>query len=270
MRMLAAVTVALIMISSVVLAQPQPPAAGDAVARQELAAAWRRLEALKSYRRKMGLSPRMAGADKMRLVTETVNPNRTRMVLDMENMITVEFVQVGQEFRRRITLKGALAQQYAQLAAQNSPQNFFDQMGGILGLISAIANPMEAVIGVVATAVQGAIMNHLADRFGASFRPGTWECMPPQAESFTPPSLSEVARSTDTTIEGTQVRGYDVTSTEQRGGRAVTTKMRFYVLTDRQLPRRIERFDASGSLEGVMDFYDFDAPITIELPPCER
>ena len=43
---------------------------------------------------------------------------------------------------------------------------------------------------------------------------------------------------------------------------------RVSVLRDRGLPRRVEMLDASDKPMMTMDYRDYDAPITIQLPQC--
>lgn len=270
MKLLAIVLV--VLVASPALAQSQPTIKGDAAAWQEVGTAWQRLGALRSYRMRV-VPPDVQGADKMRMVMEFVNPDRNRMVMDMEDMMTMELVRVGQEpARRRITLKG----QVAQVASQNPAQapSLVNRIlgGGIFGLISAFMDPIGFVTNMVIGAVTQAITQRIMSQFvpaGADIRPGVWQCQRPQADASSSASTPEVtvARAGEMTIDGARTRGYDLTYVDQRQN--TNTKMRIYVLADRQVPRRIESFDANGKVLGGMDYYDFDAPITIDLPPCE-
>lgn len=254
------------------LAQSQATVKGDAAAWREVEAAWQRLGALRSYRMRMVAPPDVQGADKMRMVMEFVNPNRNRMVVDIEDTMTMEVIRVGQEPpRRRVILKGEMAQVASQSPSQAPSLVNRILGGGIFGFISAAMDPIgfvtNMVVGAVTQAVTQSVMSQVAPA-GADIRPGVWQCQRPQTSASVSASTREVtvARAGEATIDGARTLGYDLTFVEQSG----TTKMRMYVLADRQLPRRTASFDASGKLVGGMDYYDFDAPITIELPPCEQ
>ncbi len=72
-----------------------------------------------------------------------------------------------------------------------------------------------------------------------------------------------VARGGAETIEGVATQTYTMTI-EMRGSRV---NQKLFVATGTGLPRRIE----IPSTEGpplIIDYYDFDAPITISNPPC--
>jgi len=268
MRILAVILL-VIVAASAATAQSQLTVKGDAAAWEEVSGAWQRLNGMKSYRMKMIPPPGAQGADKMQFVIETVNPDRTRMVMNMEDMMTIEAVRVGQEFRRRITLKGQLAQAGAQ------QPSMVNQMfgGGIFGFLGTIANAFFNPLGFVTGLIFASIADRMMQQVTNTFRSGVWQC--PEAgqgaSSSSSSSNAEVAavRLGESTIEGARTQGYDVTFTEQREGRTTTSKMRMYMLADRQVPRRIESFDASGKSQGMMDYYDYDAPITIDLPACQ-
>ncbi len=271
MRMLAA-AVAIVVAATSAAAQPRSTIKGDEAAAREIDAAFQRLAGLRSYRMKIIPPPGQQGADKMSMVMEFVNPDRTRMVIDMEDTATIEMIRVGQELRRRITLKGQMAQAGAQspsLVNQILGGGIFGGLGTILG---AIFDPIGFVTNLVVSAISDAIINRLLAPVGGNFRPGVWVCL--QAPSADASSSSSsggevtIARLDDATIDGARTRGYDMTVAQQSGGRTATSKMRLFVLADRQLPRRMETFDAAGRLQGGMDYYDYDAPFTIDLPAC--
>lgn len=275
MRMLAA-AVAIVVATTSAAAQPRSTIKGDEVAAREIDAAFQRLAGLGSYRMKIIPPPGQQGADKMSMVMEFVNPDRTRMVIDMEDTATIETIRVGQELRRRITLKGQMAQAGAQspsLVNQVLGGGIFGFLGTILG---AIFDPIGFVTNLATSAISNAIsqafINRLLAPVGGNFRPGVWACLPaPSADASSSSSSGgevTVARLDDATIDGARTRGYDMTVAQQSGGRTTTSKMRFFVLADRQLPRRMETFDAEGKLQGGMDYYDYDAPFTIDLPAC--
>ena len=260
MRILATILI-VIVAASAATAQSQLTVKGDAAAWQEVSASWQRLAGLKTYRMRMIPAPGTQGVDKMRFVIETVNPDRTRMIMDMEDLMTIEMVRVGQESRRRITLKGQLAQ-----ASPAQSTSLVNQIlgGGIFGLLGAFFNPL----GFITNLISASVADRMIQRVTNNFRPGVWTCPEvPQGASSSTSSNAEVtaARLGESTIEGARTQGYDLTFTEQRG----TSKMRVYVLADQQVPRRIEGLDSSGRPAGSMDYYDFDAAFTIDPPACQ-
>lgn len=71
-----------------------------------------------------------------------------------------------------------------------------------------------------------------------------------------------VTRGGPETVEGTSTKTYMMTVETQ--GRQLRQKL--YVATGTGLPRRIEFASDGGTT--VIDYFDFDAPITIKNPPC--
>jgi hypothetical protein len=266
LRLLAVALV--VMVAAQMVTAQQPVIKGDQAAGQELFAAMGKLGNSKTYRMKLFVPPSAQGAGRMSLITERVNPDRMRTVMDMPDLWTMELIGVGQEYRRRITLKGELAKMVEQ-----QQQQMLNQMmsGGIFGLIGAILNPVGALINVA----MNAIAQKMAERATNQFRNGVWACMtvPGQSSSSSPSQSSSteitVARAGESTVEGDRTQAYDLIIVSQEGGKTTTTKARMHVLTDRQVPRRMESFDDKGTLQGGMDFYDVDAPITIDLPACQ-
>lgn len=102
--------------------------------------------------------------------------------------------------------------------------------------------------------------------------PAVWQCQgrPPQTGGEPQTDLKSVrgevtiSRLADAVIEGARTRGYQYSYTV--GGQ--TTKQRFYVLVDGGLPRRAEILGSGDRVESTTDYYDFNVPITIELPRC--
>jgi len=98
-----------------------------------------------------------------------------------------------------------------------------------------------------------------------------WQCRaaPGQARSEPDPLKAKgevtISRLPDATIDGAQTRGYRSTMTSE----GKPSHSRIFVLVDRNLPRRTEVLDDAGSkVEMTIDYYDFNAPITIDLPKC--
>jgi hypothetical protein len=104
--------------------------------------------------------------------------------------------------------------------------------------------------------------------------PGTWACgdairRPPPIDLIDLIDFLgkvEVSRSPDIRIEGTLVHSYEITSTIQGNGQTDTTI--FYISTETGLPRRSITPYSFGSGYFVVDYYDYGAQITIELPAC--
>jgi hypothetical protein len=99
---------------------------------------------------------------------------------------------------------------------------------------------------------------------------GTWLCQgaPPAGRPPPQPGKFEgevtISRLGESTVEGARAQGYAYTMRTQ----GQTSKQRLFVLADGGLPRRVEVLDAGDQVVGTLDYYDFNAPITIELPKC--
>jgi len=98
-----------------------------------------------------------------------------------------------------------------------------------------------------------------------------WQCRaaPVQARAEPDPLKAKgevtLSRLPDATIDGARARGYRSTMTFE----GKPSHSRIFVLVDRNLPRRTEVLDDAGSkVEMTIDYYDFNAPITIDLPKC--
>ena len=119
---------------------------------------------------------------------------------------------------------------------------------------------------------------------GAPGVPAEWQCSNDRARSpqsgpsrFDPFDLTasngtlDVSRGPDTVIDGTPVRTYQyiVTQSDTQSGQTMRTKDTIYVGKASGLPRRIVNASASGNVDGITDFYDYDANIVITLPPCK-
>lgn len=106
-----------------------------------------------------------------------------------------------------------------------------------------------------------------------SGKPGVWECAskkpPPQPSRSNPDAKGEVTvtRLGELTIDGAKVRKF-LSVTLLQG---VSNRQYVYVLVKDRLVRREERLAPRvDKVEHRWDYYDFNAPITIELPPCQR
>ena len=198
MRLWIAIAIVLMLAAGVAA---QVTVKGDARAWQEVGAAFDKLAKLKTYRTKMTIE-----GETVSMVTEYVNPDRSRTVMKTEG-VTMETVKVGNEIRYRTTVPGA---------------------------------------------------------------PATWQCSAPPQGTQTPTDPKNakgevtVSRLGDVTIEGTKTAGYEYAWSVQ--GKMM--KQRFYVAVGDGLPRRLVMLDAAGKPQTTFEYYDFNAPITIELAKC--
>ena len=112
--------------------------------------------------------------------------------------------------------------------------------------------------------------NEVRYRMTAPGAPATWQCTaPPQGtQPPTDPKSAKgevtISRLGDVTIEGTKTSGYEYAWSVQ----GQMTKQRLYVASSDGLPRRLVVMDAAGKPQTTFEYYDFNAPITIELAKC--
>ncbi len=117
-----------------------------------------------------------------------------------------------------------------------------------------------------------AVGNEVRSRVNTGTNQATaWQCGPAPVQAGSEPNPLKakgevtISRLPDATIEGTRTRGYRSTMTTD----GKPNHSRIFVLVDRGLPRRTEVLDDAGSkMEMTIDYYDFNAPITIDLPKC--
>lgn len=259
--------IALIVALLVASSAPAQTVKGDPQAWEELKVAMGRLNQFRTHRTRFGLAPGQARGVEMSMVSESVRPDRQRMVMRMEDMGMMEVVAVGREMRRRMTPLGRGAQMVQQ------QQGLFNQAfgGGIGNLIGWITDPVGSAVNLAISYVTSRIASTIA---GVE-RPGLWKCTrldepspTQQAQSSGGQSGPEmtVTKLGEGSVEGARTMVYEIAFPD----RGETRKSRYHVLVDLGVPRRMEMLDSSGSVLGMMDYYDFDAPITIELPPCEQ
>ncbi len=95
-----------------------------------------------------------------------------------------------------------------------------------------------------------------------------WTCAPAFPLNFPNTDLASLsdkiiaAKGPVATIDGVATQSYTYTFADQ----GYTVKL--YVTTAGGLPKRIEALDSTGAVESTFDYYDYGAPITIELPAC--
>lgn len=234
---------------------------GDPVAAREVTMAWQRLRELRSYRERLT----MEAADlTMSFTTEVVNPNRRRTLANIADR-TIETVVVGEEVRYLI--------QETEAARRERQEQQARQMANVaLGLAMSLVfgGPAALLEHAFSTAMQQ-VQNAVAQSAMArGLRPGIWECpdvKPPARSADGGGASVRVSRLPDAVIEGAVTRVYllEVTAERQTG------QAQLYVLVDRGLPRR-QVVQMTGNQAGqgrmVSDYYDYDAPIRIELPAC--
>ncbi len=95
-----------------------------------------------------------------------------------------------------------------------------------------------------------------------------WTCAPAPPLNFPNTDLASlsdkiiVAKGPVATIDGTATQSYTYTY----AGQGYTIKV--YVAIAEGLPKRKEVLDPTGAVESTFDYYDYGAPITIDLPAC--
>jgi hypothetical protein len=103
---------------------------------------------------------------------------------------------------------------------------------------------------------------------------GQWRCSPVLSASadlpVTNPSRVDaevaVARLRDEQIVLARVQVYTYTMRFPDGG---TLQSLLYVNQNGGQPRRWMVVDGDGAMLGTVDYYDYNAPLTIQLPPCD-
>jgi hypothetical protein len=91
--------------------------------------------------------------------------------------------------------------------------------------------------------------------------PGGWPPDPRTAKGEV-----TVARLGFATLEGARTQGYEVVYTPSANAKPTT--IRVFVVQNGGLLRRIEVLDKDEKVAVTVDYYDFNAAITIELPKC--
>ncbi|MDR7532195.1 MAG: hypothetical protein QN162_02480 [Armatimonadota bacterium] len=222
---------------------------GDAGAWEEVKAAFDRLQALRTYRMIMALAPELSAQRQMTMLTEVVNPDRRRTVVEFPEG-TAESIIVGRQ----------VASRFVNRSAQPAvPQPSL----GLGGLIGAFMDPVGFLAGFLMQAAVNAMMQAAVQRFMG------WRCQTLDEAGGSSggqeggESEVEVGRLSDATLGGVPVRVYRIV---WRMPGQPTGEQRLYVTAD-GMPRRSEMFDQGKPMMGT-DYQDFNAPITIELPRC--
>ncbi len=171
-----------------------PTVKGDPGAWIEIAAAYRRLNQLRTYRIRLSAPDRTTGT------LDIVNPDRIHTVVRSDK-VQIETIQVGKALRYREGNRWRCAGDVPAFPLQD-PTN-----------------------------VRGEVT---------------------------------VTRKGQQTINGVRTRVYAYA----RKHEAVVTKRRIYLDARTGLPVRLEILNVSWQLAQRLDYYDFDAPFRIALPPC--
>lgn len=236
----------------------------DPQASEQLRAAYGRLAGLRSYRTDMTLAPGVHlgdhSMDNLAMVMEVVPPDRMRMTGETDDF-GMENITVAGEIRYRLTKMKAQPQQ------PGGGMSFFAFLSMAA---SAAVNPAGALAGAATSA-----LTSMMAPAGGMPQIGVWQC-PPKMGAGAPQGPTgmagadeiAVSRLRDVTIDGAAAQVYLAAQTGRGQGQSMGGKMRVYVLKDRGLPRRLEMLDASDKPTMIVDFRDYDAPITIQLPPC--
>ena len=100
---------------------------------------------------------------------------------------------------------------------------------------------------------------------------GPWTCVPSAGPAPIPNTNPQqmagevtAARGPAVVIEGVQTQSYSYTWKDA----VSTSNLKLYVAVNNGLPKRIESLDNKGAVEMTINYYDYDVPITINLPAC--
>lgn len=220
---------------------------GDAQAWEEVRAALQRLETLRAYRMRTVFAPEMAPQQQMTMLTEVVNPGRRRSVWDLPQG-TAETIIVGRQ----------LAYRFVSTTSQPAVPQPSLTVGRLLG---AFFDPSGAVFGFLMEVAMNAMMQAALQRLVG------WQCRTLEEGAGgvqTAPQIEvEVGRLPDAAVGGVPTRVYRMV---WRTADQPPVEQHLYVGAD-GIPRRMAMVDQGKPL-AAMDYQDFDAPITIELPRC--
>jgi hypothetical protein len=242
---------------------------GDPAATAAIGKAWDQMKALRSYRMKMAIDPsafgdkRLAG-EQTSMVSDLVTPDRMRMVMDM-NEGTLEMIRVGDESATRTTLK-EVPKPVAPKPQGMGPLAFLSMA------ISAFTDPVGFAVGMAMNAAMSSLSP--SPQMPQAGVPDKWRCQhiksSPGSAMMGGPMRGDITVSTlgEVMIDGAKTQEYEYTNASAQQGRGFSNKMHVYLLQDGGLPRRIEMLGEKGTPIGTMDYYDYNAPITIEMPKC--
>lgn len=100
---------------------------------------------------------------------------------------------------------------------------------------------------------------------------GPWQCLPEQVPiALNPKDMTEITGEVTATrgpvlaVDGVQTQSYTY-STNENGKKS---NIKLFVALTNGLPKRIQMLNEKGAVEQTLDYFDYNAPITITLPPC--
>ena len=239
-------------------------AKSDPQAAAQLHAAYGRLSGLTFYHVGIKMAPgRQIGGystDDLAMIIEVAQPDQFRTMAVSDNF-GVEYVTVSGQTRYRLTKIG------------RQPSQPGGDMG-VLGFLSIALpsglNPAPALIGATSMAA----FSMLGPK---KMTPpvGVWQCpattlgtggsQPAAGSSGGEPAVSRLE---DVKIDGAAAAVFLATQTTQVQGSSYNVKMRFYVLKESGLPRRVELLDASNNPAITLDYGGYNSLITIIVPHC--
>lgn len=102
---------------------------------------------------------------------------------------------------------------------------------------------------------------------------GPWQCLPEQEGpiSLNLKDMEEIkgevtaAKGPVVAIDGVQTQSYTYSTNENEK----TRNQRLFVALTNGLPKRVQELDKQGAVKSSTDYFDYNAPITITLPPCK-
>jgi hypothetical protein len=242
----------------------------DPAAAQEVERAFKKLESLKSYRLRATSIPSTSEP----LIYEVRPPDNFRM-LQREKLGgfpgTSETISAGGKIAFRF-VSPELDAHLAKMSATEQASFMMTMSGSLAQIVEAIAS--GGIWGLGFAADQAASLA-AAVREQAKENPlevyARWQCTEDAAPSETwtkkPDDVEQtevVERLSPATLDGEKVLVYRSVSTLRNAMNEWSLDQRTYVLEKAGLPSRVEMDDL------VFDYFDFDAPVTIEFPSCQK
>ena len=243
-----------------------PRIVNDPVAAEELTAAYEKLQKFQTYRQKTFYEPPRGEPS----VTEYQKAGRMRSTQTQrlgQWQGVSEWINVGTRAAYRF-VSPDLDRHLSEMKAMERASYLVSMAGTLRQLMQALA--FGGPLGLAVAAQQAQSMARGALDL-ASEDPmelyGKWQCAagfdfsaPPPAEA---PGFEErVQRLPSTTWNGEAVKAFRSVSV----GPGSEIEFRSYMSEKTGLLVRSEMLDPAGNM--ISEFYDFDAPITIELPDC--
>jgi hypothetical protein len=243
-----------------------PRIVDDPVAAAELTAAYDKLQKFQTYRQKTFYEPPRGEPS----VTEYQKPSRMRSTQPQrlgQWQGVSEWINVGARAAYRF-VSPELDLHLAQMKAMERASYLVSMGGTLRQLMQALA--FGGPIGLAAAAGQA----HAAARGARDLAAedpmelyGKWQCAPGFDFNAAPPAEApgfeeRVERLPSSTWNGEAVKAYRSVSV----GQGWEIEFRSYASEKTGVLVRSEMLDPPGNM--ISEFYDFDAPITIELPDC--